>query len=98
MRTRPYQSTDADDVAAMLNGIDLAVGRPAVLTGSLADDFVGGMVAAPATDSRVVLANTDVVAAGVGGHPPPPGWPGGVSRRGVSAAARHAHGRDRGWR
>jgi mycothiol synthase len=74
MRSRPYRSTDADDVAAMLNDIDLAVGRPAVLTGSLVDDFVGGMVAATATDSRVVFADTDVVAAGFVTTPPERGY------------------------
>ncbi len=74
MRTRPYQPTDADDVAAMLNGIDVAVGRPPVLTGSLVDDFVGGLVATMATDSRVVLADAGVVAAGFVTTPPEGGY------------------------
>ena len=74
MQTRPYQPTDADAVAAMINAIDLAVGRQAVITASLVDDFVGGMVVATTTDSRVVLADAGVVAAGFVTTPPEGGY------------------------
>jgi len=74
LQTRPYESTDADAVTVMLNAIDAAVGRPAVLTASLVDEFIRGHVVDATTDSRVVLAGTDVVAAGFVSTPPEGGY------------------------
>ena len=70
LQTRPYESTDAEAVTVMLNAIDAAVGRPAVLTASLVDEFIRGHVVDTTTDSRVVFADTEVVAAGFVGAPP----------------------------
>jgi GNAT superfamily N-acetyltransferase len=70
VQTRPYQPTDAEAVAAMLNAIDLAVGRPAVITASLMADLVSGLVTDATTDSRVVLSDTGIVAAGFVTTPP----------------------------
>lgn len=70
LQTRPYESTDADGVTVMLNAIDAAVGRPAVLTASLVDEFIRGHVVDATTDSRVVLSGPDVVAAGFVSTPP----------------------------
>lgn len=74
MQARPYLPTDAEGVAAMFNSVDLAAGRPAALTASLVDDFVGGLVATVATDSRVVVADGGVVAAGFVITPPEGGY------------------------
>ena len=70
LQTRPYGSTDADAVTVMLNAIDAAVGRPAVLTAPLVDEFIRGHVVDATTDSRVVLTDTGVVAAGFVSTPP----------------------------
>jgi GNAT superfamily N-acetyltransferase len=73
-QTRPYQSSDAEAVAAMFNAVDLAAGRPAALTASLVDDFVRGLVVDFAADSRVVLADGGLVAAGFVTTPPEGGY------------------------
>jgi mycothiol synthase len=74
MQTRPYQPTDVDDVTAMLTRIDVEAGRQAALTADLVNDFVGGMVADLATDSRVVFADGCVGAAGFVATPPKGGY------------------------
>jgi GNAT superfamily N-acetyltransferase len=75
VQTRSYEPADAENVAALFNAIDVAVGRPAVLTASLIDDFAGGLVASTATDSRLVTTDDgDVVAAGFVTTPPEGGY------------------------
>ncbi|MBO3747013.1 GNAT family N-acetyltransferase [Streptosporangiaceae bacterium NEAU-GS5] len=74
MHTRPYRPTDAEAVATMVNAIDTAAGRQASLTGSLIHEFLGERVAETTTDSRLVVGDDGVLAAGfvitppAGGH------------------------------
>jgi GNAT superfamily N-acetyltransferase len=72
-RARPYLPADADDLTALFNAIDVAAGRPAVLTASLVADFIGGMVRDTETDTRLVLDESGLVAVGLVSTPPPGG-------------------------
>jgi mycothiol synthase len=74
LQTRPYESTDADALTALFNAIDAEVGRPAVLTASLVDELIRGRVVDTTTDSRVVLDDAGVVAAGLIITPPEGGY------------------------